>query len=167
MPAATLFSVQMTQLIGNTGGAVQALPAVTLVGGRKRVFVSNLAFAAQASGTVIAMARLPLFAALTDITVVTDTSTGSATLAFGDANTTALYGAAQTFTTINSSYQIGLAATLGLPITTGYDAQSGNAVTYQKPGEGGALYEDIVMTVGAAALPASGNLTVIFEYVID
>jgi hypothetical protein len=157
----------MAQLTGNTGGAVQALPAVTVAGGRKRVFVANFAFAAQAAGSVIAMARLPLFAALTDITVITDTSTGSATLAFGDANTAALYGAAQVYTTINSSYQIGLAATIGAPITTGYDALSGRAVSFASPGEGGALYEDILMTTGAAALPASGNLTVIFEYVID
>lgn len=167
MTVATLFSTQMAQLTANLGGAVQALPAVTVAGARERVFVANLALAAQASGSVIAMARIPLFAAITGINVVTDTSLGSATIAFGDANNGALYAVAQTFTAVAAPAKFGNAATQGVPITAGYDCLSGALVTYAKPGQGGALYEDILMTVAAAALPASGNLSVIFEYAID
>jgi hypothetical protein len=157
----------MAQLTGNTGGAVQSLPAVTAGGGRKRVFIANVGLAAQASGSTIAVARIPVYAALLGIRVVTDTSLGSATISFGDANSATLYSAALTLTSVATPTEIGNAATIGAPITVGYDAISGNAVTYKMPGEGGALYEDIIITVGTAALPASGNLVVIFEYAID
>ena len=167
MTAATYFSTQMAQLTGNAGGGIQSLPAVTVAGGRERVFIANVAFASQPAGSVIAVARLPLGAIITGLAVIVDTSTGAATLAFGDTNTPALYAAAATYTTTQTPAKVGLTTSHGVPITTGYDALSGNAVTYQKPSEGGALYEDVTITVGAAALPASGNLLAIFEYAID
>lgn len=164
---ATLFSTQMTQLTGNAAGAVQSLPNVNVVSGKQRQFIANLTLAAQASGSVIAMARIPLPAVLTGITLITDTSLGSTTIAFGDANSGAIYAAAQTFTTLNTPTRIGLAATHGAPITSGYDAQSGALVSAYAPGQGGAVYEDILMTTAAATAPASGNFVVIFEYSID
>jgi hypothetical protein len=158
MGVATLFSTVMGLLTGNTGGAVQSLPAANVAGGRQRTFIATIALAAQASGSVIAVARLPLLAVITGITAITDTSLGSATIALGDTNTANLYAAAQTLTSTNTPTRIGAAATHGQPITTGYDCVSG-AVSK--------AYEDVVLTTAAAALPASGNLTIIFEYTID
>jgi hypothetical protein len=150
----------------NFGGNVQVLPPVNQVGGRKRAVVANIALAAQAAGSQIMIARLPLFAAVTAINVITDTSLGSATLQIGDSNTANLYAAAATYTSVNSPYDVGLAATLGAPITTGYDVQAG-LDNYANPGPGGAEYEDVILTTAAAALPASGNLVVILEYMLD
>ena len=127
-------------------------------GARERVFIANLALASQASGSVIAMARLPVGAVIAGLALITDTSLGSATIALGDANSAAAYAAAQTLTSVNTPTRIGLAATHGATITTGYDCQTG-AANY--------AYEDILLTTAVAALPASGNLVAIIEYAID
>lgn len=157
---ATLFSTQMAALTGNTGGAVQSLPGVNVAGGRLRIFVANLALASQASGSVIGVARLPLLAVISGITYITDTSLSTATIKLGDAGNgnSAIYAAAQTLTGTNTPTKVGLAATLGVPIAAGFDCVSGLAA---------ASYEDVILTVGVAALPSSGNLTIIFEYAID
>jgi len=162
MPATptTAYSTVMAQLTGNTNGALQSLPAVTVAGARDRVFVGQIALAAQASGTVIGIARLPIGSIITEIKAVTDTSLGTATIAVGDAGNgnSAKYAAAQTLTTVGTPVQLGNAATLGVPITAGFDGPSGAASQ---------SYEDVTVTVGTAALPASGNLTFIIKYALD
>ena len=152
-------STQMAALVGNAGGAVQSLPTVTQVGGRERVFVGNITLASQASGSTISVARLPLGAIITGIQVITDTSLGSATIALGDVHSgnSAIYAAAQTLTSTNTPTRIGTAATHGTPIATGYDCVSGAS----------SPYEDVIITTAVAALPSSGSLVVIIEYVID
>lgn len=155
---ATVHFPEMTQLTGNAGGAIQSLPSVTKVGGRERVFASTLALAAQVNGTTFGVARLPLGAVITGITLITDTSLGSSTIALGDAANTTLYKAAATFTTTDTPTRVGLTAAHAQPITTGYDCVSGLSTK---------SYEDITMTVGAANLPGSGNLAIIIEYSID
>ena len=158
MAVANLFSPVMAALTGNAGGAVQSLPGVNLAGARERTFVGTFVLAAQASGSVIGMARLPLQSVITGITLITDTSLGSATIALGDANNATAYMAAQTLTSTNTPTRVGLTAAHGQPITTGYDCTTGLAAK---------AYEDIILTTGAAALPASGNLCVIVEYALD
>ncbi len=158
MTVATLFSPVMSQLTGNAGGAVQSLPNVNLAGARERTFIATIAMTGQASGSVFGIARVPLQSVITGITLITDTSLGSATIALGDSNNNALYMAAQTLTNTNTPTRVGLAATHGSPITAGYDCVSGAATK---------TYEDITLIVPVAALPASGNLTVIIEYALD
>jgi len=158
MAVATVFSTQMTSLTGNAGGGSQALPNVTGVGGRERIFHADITLAAQASGTTIGIARLPLGAMITDIQIITDTSLGSATISVGDSNSAAIYAAAATYTTINVPVYVGLAATLGVPITSGYDCQTGVA---------NKSYEDLVLVTASASLPASGNLRITVKYVLD
>jgi hypothetical protein len=158
MAVATIFAPEMTALTGNTGGAVQSLPNVTKVGARERVFVTTLVLATQVSTSVIGMARLPLGAIITGITLVTDTSLGSSTIALGDTNSAALYMAAQTLTSTNTPTRVGLASAHGAPITAGFDCVSGLA---------NKSYEDIVLTIAVANFPASGNLTLIIEYALD
>lgn len=165
---AAYLSSQMNNLLNNSGGQVQTLPTVTQVGARERVFIAQLALASQASASLIAMARIPMGAALTSITEVTDTSLSTASISYGNASNLTKFSAVHTLTSTNAPAKLGLGGTsegaLGVPITTGYDSLTGNAVSYSAPGQGGALYDDIVMSVTNAALPASGNLTVIFEY---
>ena len=152
-------SAVMAKLVGNSGGAIQSLPAVTLAGGRKRAFIATITLASQASGSQISIARLPIGAAITDLTLCTDTSLATATLAVGDIHggNSALYAAAATLTATDTPTQVGATATLGVPITTGYDCVSGAV----------APYEDVILTVGTAALPAAGTLKAIVEYVHD
>jgi hypothetical protein len=156
---ALFFSTQMATLTGNTSGAIQSLLTPGVGGRRERVWGANVALAAQAAGSQIAVARLPLQAVITGITAITDTSLGTATIALGDvhAGNSAIYIAAQVLTAVNTPARIGLAAAHLQPIATGYDCVNGNL----------APYEDIVITTGVAALPGAGNLVLIFEYVID
>lgn len=169
---ATIYSDIMTKLIGNTGGGIAALPEVTLLGGRVRQQVSRFAvMAGWASGIVIAVARIPLFAGIRSIDVMTDTSLGSSTLAFGNAHDTqgAIYGAAATQTATNTLARKGPpAATFMVPITTGYD-YLGNLTSNPRLGgvAGGFGYEDVLMTIGAATMPSTGILSITVEYVID
>jgi len=148
----------MGLLAGNTGGQVQGLPAVTYAGARERVFTGVIALASQAAGSVIGIARIPLGSIITGMTLITDTSLGSATIAIGDTNSSGLYLAAQTLTTTNVPQRIGLAAAHAAPINTGYDCTTGLATKN---------YEDLVLTVAVAALPSSGNLAFVLEYALD
>ena len=158
MAAASTFSTQMAALTGNTGGAVQSLPNVTLVGARERVFVANITLASQASGSTIGIARIPLGGTITNIQLTTDTSLSTAQISIGDSNSAAIYAAAQTLTSVNTPTNVGLAATRGSLITTGYDCVS--AVASKS-------YEDVVLVTSVAALPSSGNLVIIITYALD
>ncbi|HEV2673382.1 MAG TPA: hypothetical protein VGV37_02505 [Aliidongia sp.] len=153
------FSTQMAILTGNTGGAIQQLLTPSDAGGRKRSFRANIVLAAQASGSQIAVARLPINAAIFGINYLTDTSLATATIALGDihAGNSAIYAAATTLTAVQTPTSVGLVATRGAPITAGYDCLTGNQLGW----------EDVVLTTGVAALPASGNLVIEFDYVID
>lgn len=166
---ATLFGTEMTTLTNNAGGNVQSLLPSLLVHGKERRFVSNLPLAAQASGSVIGMARLPLPFTLLGVTMLTDTSLGSSTVKLGNAGNgnSAIYKAAATFTATNTPTGYGLIGTWGVPIYSGFDCVTGLATGYTTGGNGGALYEDVILTVGAADLPASGNLRIIFGYMIE
>ena len=155
---ATLFAPEMTLLTGNTGGNVQGLPQVTKVGARERTFTTTFALASQASGSTIGMARLPLGCIITGLTLITDTSLGSATISLGDASNTTLYLPAQTLTITNTPQRVGLTATHGQQILTGYDCVTGLV---------NKSYEDITLTTATAALPSSGNLTLVIEYALD
>lgn len=154
-------------VVGNSGGQVEQLPGVNTSGGRQRTWIDTLTLASQTNGTVIGVARIPLYSALLCIELITSISLGTATIAFGDANNGTLFAAAATLTSINTVTRVGASGSKGQPITSGYDSVTGNLVSPfmpQTPGQGGAMYEDIVMTVGAANLPASGTLNVMIEY---
>jgi hypothetical protein len=166
---ATLFATPMSQIVANLGGAVQSLPNANQVYGRQRTFVSILTLASQANGSVIGLARIPLLASLIGIQIVSSVSLGSSTIALGDAGSgnSAIYLAAQTFTSVNTPTRVGNAATHGQPITVGYDCVTGLVTQYQSSSGFGAGYEDIILTVGAANLPASGTLNINFEFMLD
>ncbi len=166
---ATLFSDIMTNVTGNQGGAPQVLNNVNVSGGKERIIAANIVLAAQANGSIFGIARLPVGATFLGITVDTDTSLGSSTIKFGDAHNanSAIYGAAATLTSTNTPTAFAPAAVFGQPITSGYDCQDGHLTSYANAGPGGGGYEDVIMTVGAADLPGTGNLRVLVRYMID
>jgi hypothetical protein len=161
MAVATTFTPVMALLTGNAGGAIQSLPGVNLNGGRQRSAVGMVALAAQASGSTIGAVRLPISpggTVITGITIATDTSLATAQISLGDSNSAAKYMAAQTLTSLNTPTRVGLATIHGALLTSGYDCASGAIST---------AYEDIVIVTSVAALPGSGTLVVIVEYVVD
>lgn len=161
MAVATAFTPVMTQLTGNTGGALQALPNVTLNGARQRTAIGVLTLASQASGTTIGMCRIPVSPGgtmLIGLRLITDTSLGSTTISLGNSNSAALYMAAQTFTSTNTPTAVGKTSAFSAAITSGYDCLSGLAST---------VYEDIVLVTSTATAPSSGTLVLQVEYAID
>lgn len=167
MAVATANFPNMANLVANTGGQVETLSGVNTSGGRQRTWIDTLVLNSQASGTTFGVARLPLFCAPLCLEVTTDTSLGSTTIAFGDSNTAALLAAAATLTATDTPTRRLKTAAKGVVISSGYDSVTGNLVSAampQTPGQGGFNYEDINMLTAAAALPASGNLNVMLEY---
>lgn len=158
MSVATLFSPIMSALTGNSGGAIESLPNVTLHGARERTSCAVITLASQASGSVFGLFRLPVGAIITGITINTSISLGSATIALGDSNTSNLYMSAATFTSTNTPTRVGNATQHASPITSGYDCVTGLAST---------SYEDVTMTTATAALPSSGTLVIIIEWALD
>jgi hypothetical protein len=162
---ATLFGASMTKLTGNTGGAIQSL-IESYINGKENCFVETITLAAQASGSVIGVARIPVPFTPVGFTLITDTSLGSATVSLGNSanGNAAIYKAAAVLTATDTPTSYGLTATYGKPVLTGIDCLTGLPTTYGSAGNGGGNYEDITLTVGTAALPASGTLKVLTRY---
>lgn len=118
-------------------------------GGRVRVSTGTLTYASQsaASYSFDSKVYLPVGATVVGIRESTSVTTGSATVSYGITGTTAKYKAlaAVTATTL-ANVSIPHAAVLATPLTA---------------------QEEILVTNAAAALPASGTLKVIIEYVVD
>ena len=128
--------------------AAGGYPKVTEVGGRVRVFNETVVYAAQAVGSTITVAKLPTGAQILGIELITDTTTGTTTLDFGDGTIQAAYSAA-TVPAINVTTLVGVAL-------------AGAGVLSPLTADG-----SIVITTATAALPASGNLMVSTYYSVD
>lgn len=165
---ATAWGAQMTKISGNAGGQVASL-IESYNNGKNRCFIETITYAAQASGTVFSVARLPVPFVYLGAMLITDTSTATATLALGNAanGNSAIYKAAAVLTATDTPTWYGVLAKTGVLIASGID-YLGNPSTALSPGTvGGSGYEDITLTVGTAALPASGSLRMFFHYMID
>lgn len=116
-------------------------------GGKVKVVTENFVYATDVAGSyAIGGGLIPAGARVVDAYFVTSVTTGSATLALGIAGTTAKYINAAAVTTANQrTVQVNQAALL-VEITTA---------------------EQLLLTVAAASLPASGNLKIVLTYVID
>ncbi len=164
MTVAATFGASMGLITGNSGGAIEQLPSAQRVWGKVRLFKEIITLAAQAAGGIaVARARLPF--ELVSISYLTDTSLGSTTIAMGNSNSASAYHSAQTLTTTGQKVApTGLAiGAFNAPVTTGYDSVNGGAVTPLAPGQGGAVYEDFILTTAVAALPGAGTLVVFIE----
>lgn len=157
---AITFSDIMTNIINNRGGQQpQVLPKVTLLGGRARQQISTVVLAAQATGAAngIVIASLPKGAAFLGAELVTDTSLGSSTVAIQNgAASPVIYAAAATMTATDAPSVRTKTAVHGVPIAAPVD-YLGNA----------ASFEDLILVVATAALPASGTLRITTRYTID
>src|SRR4051812_24731195 len=106
---ATVFASPLNNLATAQGGGRLILPPVTLLGAKLRRSIVTLALAAQPSGTVVWVARLPLYSTLESIQCMSTVSLGSATLAFGDAHDAqaSIYGAAAVLTAVDTRVSFG------------------------------------------------------------
>lgn len=106
---------------------------------RVRRYRASVALAAQASGDTIVLAEKPAGYVFAYGVITSDTSLGTATLSVGNSGSAAKYRAASVFTSTDTPTLFGKAA----------------AVSEVNPAA-----EEVIATVGTAALPGTGNLVV-------
>lgn len=106
---------------------------------RARRFRATVPLSSQASGDTIVLANVPDGYVFSGGELTTDTSLGSSTVAVGTSASSGYFRTAATFTTTNAPTNFGNAAAM---------AETG-------PGS-----RQVIATVAAAALPASGTLVV-------
>lgn len=121
-------------------------PDVGQVHGRLRRFNSIITLASQATTDTIEIAKLPKGARFAYGVLTTDTSLGTATVAIGIGGSTAKYKAAGTLTATDTPTLFGKAAVVGEKLTA---------------------EEILFITIGTAALPASGRLVADIFYTVD
>ena len=153
MAISIVAGTNMAMILANTGGGLQTLPN-QLVGAKPHIWTERITLASQASGVNIPVARIPYGSALLDIVVTGSVSLGTSTLAFGDMNAVARFSAAVVNTAVDTATHKLNSASAGALLTTCYDYL----------GVASTAYEDVIMTVAAAALPASGTLVVSIYY---
>lgn len=141
---ATFYATSATDVF-NTNPPVKASPAQH--GGRVRVLSDTITYASQASGSTLVFGGgyIPKGARVLYGLMTTSVSTGSATVSVGISGSTAKYKALAAYTTADVPLVFGVTA--GLTETT--------------------ADEQVILTTGGAALPASGTLTVSIYYVVD
>lgn len=128
----------------------QTLPGADLgYGGKTISFIAQIANASQASGSVFRLWKARSGLIWRGGEIIVDTSTSTATLAIGNATTSTLYKAA------------GAVTTTGIPQLF-FDGGAGFLATMLTAPL--AVPEEVLLTVGTAALPASGNTFVIGHY---
>lgn len=133
-------AAQMTKLAAGT------TPDPGFVDGTVRVFAETVTYAAQANGDTIAVARLPKGAVFLHGVLTASVTAGTATIAIGTAAAAGKYRAAATFTAVNT------------PTLFGVNTGQHSALTVE---------EEVIITVGTAALPGSGTLQVAIYYAFN
>ncbi len=130
-------AAQMTKLNAGT------TPAPGFVDGTVRCFNETVTYASQGIADTIEVGRLPKGAVVRGIQLCADTSSGTATISVGTSASPAKYRAAAVFTATDTPTLFGKAAALNVAL---------------------AAEETVILTVGTAALPASGTLQVNLIY---
>ena len=149
----------MSRLVLNTGGNLQNLPDSRNIGGRVREASGALVFNTQAIGFGLSFARVPLGCRVVHIDAFTDTSLGTAQISVGNTNSNVAYGAARTLTALNTRANLAdVSAALLSVVQVGFDSLTGLAST---------SYDDMILWTSVATLPASGNLILQVQYVLD
>lgn len=124
----------------------QAFVAAADVGGALRVFNEKITYASQASGDTINVGKLPIGARPLFFVFTTSASTGTATLALGTSASASKYKAAAVLTATDTPTIYGVTADIGEALTAA---------------------EDLLLTIGTAALPASGTLRIMAVYSVN
>ena len=138
--------VNATSNAAGVNSAIGYIPSA-LLSGKARVAMAEFTCASDAQGTYTVPIVLPRGArVLTMFLNASATMGASATIAIGIAGATGKYRAAATYTSADTLTLVSLNAATGVVLTAA---------------------EQILMTVGAAALPSSGRLLIGFVYVIE
>lgn len=122
------------------------LPMVGDVHGRVRVFNEKVVLAAQPTADIVEVARLPKGARVLYGILSSSISLGASTLAIGIAGNPGKYRPGSVFTAVD------------IPTLFAPAAVAGEAL---------AAEEIVILTIGAAALPATGTLRVMLFYTLD
>lgn len=118
-------------------------PAATVYGARVKAFRATVTFAAQTITDTIQLFALPSGMTFLRGTAYVSVSTGTATVAIGNAGTTGKYRAAGAITVVDTPQDFGLTAIVGAV----------SASTAE---------EIVIVTIGTASLPASGTMVIEF-----
>ena len=117
------------------------LPSATQgVGARIHRYRASITLASQASGDTVVLANVPAGQCFAGGELVSSVSLGTATVAIGNSTTAGKYRAAAVFTAVDTPTQFGTAASFAADPST--------------------AQEQVLLTVGTAALPSSGTLVV-------
>lgn len=130
-----------TQIAGMVTAPFQLPTAELGYGAKEYCYLTSITYASQASGSTITGPTVPKGRLVKSIELFTSVSTGSATLAVGNATTAAKYIAAAAITSAGVSTE-GNLAIADPPVISTAD-------------------ESIIVTTAAASLPASGVLWII------
>lgn len=123
----------------------QALINTSVIDGKTKAYQATIDLASQASGDTIVIAKARQGEKFVAGIITTDTSLGSAKIQIGNADDADKYKADAVFTSVNTPTLFGNAAAMA------------------------ALEDDeeIIITVGTAALPASGTLKVSMLFAVN
>lgn len=143
----------MATFNGRQMGRLAQIPAdypdAADVGGRVRIFneaIDLATIASNVAGDIVNVAKLPKGARVLYGILNSTVSLGTATISVGNATDAAKYRAAAVFTAVNTPTFFGVAANVGAANTA---------------------EETVYLTIGVAALPATGTLRVMLFYSID
>lgn len=139
---ATYLSTDLTGSANATSVPVGFKPAASVVGGRTKTFRATFTYNSQATTDTLQLFTLPTGATFIKGWAYTSVSTSTATLAFGNSGSTGKYRAAAAITSTDTPNDFGITA-----------AASAAPATAE---------EIVIATIGTAALPSSGTLTVYF-----
>lgn len=120
--------------------------SAALAGGALRVLSERITLASQASGDTVILGPLPAGAVVHYGMVTSSRSLGSSTLSIGTAAEPGKYRDGGTFTAIDRPNTFGRIAALGVKLPEA---------------------EDVLLTIGAAALPSSGEIAISIFYSTD
>ena len=124
----------------NSAPSNEVRPYANVYGGKLKRYRATITMASQASGSVFVLANIPTGEQFAFGVINTDTSTGTATVEIGNSGNASAYAAAAAHTTTNSPTLFG-------------NVSNSDGSGYSSP-------EQVLLTTGTAALPASGTLEV-------
>lgn len=135
----------MAQTFSNELAPTQTSPAgvpsaTQGYGARIHRYRASITLAAQASADTVVLANIPAGQCFVRGDVTSSVSLGTATVAVGNATTPAKYKAAAVFTAVDTPTPFGGAAAIAAQPST--------------------AQEQVILTVGTAALPGAGTLVV-------
>jgi hypothetical protein len=141
---AAYLSTELGGSANQTAAPTGYKPVATVYQSRLKRLRATFTYASQATTDTLVVGNLPAGATFAYGVLTADTSSGSGTLAIGTAAATAKYKAAAAFTATDTPTLFGKAApVVASPLTAD---------------------EQIIVTIGGAALPSSGNLAIDIYY---